>query len=119
MNLIELAERCEQATGPDRELDAAIQRALGDGSGEHWFTDCFGNHVTDAIAPQVTASLDAAMTLAGDWGFDVRRAVGGVGIVEVYPEGFCQPSHRGRAQSPALALCAAALRARASQGQQS
>jgi hypothetical protein len=28
-DLLALAERCEQATGPDRELDAAIARAIG------------------------------------------------------------------------------------------
>lgn len=109
-DLLVLAEWCETATGPDRELDAAIQRALGSGSTEHWFADFLGNWVTDDHAPTYTASLDAAMTLAGsDAGFWLakgRKWAAGYGDEFALGDG-------GEAATPALALCAAALRARA------
>jgi hypothetical protein len=107
----DLAERCEAATGPDRELDCAIAVALGrtdeGGSGFHrTFPD-------DSVFEQVrallfTASLDAAMTLVpegavwsvGNFGFD-EKPMSTVGEIEV------------NAATPALALCAAALKARA------
>lgn len=48
-DLLKLAERCEKATGPDRDLDATIERVLR-------------NYSTPL--PLYTASIDAAMTLA-------------------------------------------------------
>ena len=81
--MVELAERCEKAARPDRELDAAIAAAVHlkqlTYSSPEWIKD-----------PEFTASLDAAMSL-------VLRD--------------------GQAATPALALCAAALRARASADQ--
>lgn len=63
--LNELAERCEKATGPCRELDKDIAIALGahtvqidrGGRGMMLFADSGGP------LPLWTASLDAAMTL--------------------------------------------------------
>jgi hypothetical protein len=51
--LLELASRCEKATGPDRELDLAIALAVGD---ETWAEP-------DRAKLYYTASLDAAMSL--------------------------------------------------------
>jgi hypothetical protein len=133
--LEEFALRCEQATGADRELDCAI--AVGLGLAEvielrgapAWATrnsdgglNIPGN-APDMLVKDYTASLDAAMTLVpegGDgWGWAIRyyselsRKAHG----EVWERDNADPTegdyHRSAAAAPALALCAAALRARA------
>lgn len=98
--LLELAERCEKATGPDRHLNLAIANAI------------YG----DDLAPPgtsyaFTSSLDAAMTLVPEgqeWagGFEDGAAFAHVHVPGEYAELI-------EAATPALALCAAALRARA------
>jgi hypothetical protein len=126
--LLELAERCEKATGPDRALDEAIARVVSwrpDGltaSEKYppwWFADAFG-------MPRYTASLDAAMTLAmphwwwnasaplseAAYGWsreDQRQPRAGFEMIgEPYSVG-------ARAATVPLAICAAALRALANQ----
>jgi hypothetical protein len=90
--LIALAERCEQAAGPDRELDFAIAAGVG-------WPDSPNLH---QHARRYTESLDAAVTLVPQGcGWMIMGNAAKVGRL---------PS-RG-ATSP-LALCAAALRARA------
>lgn len=130
MTLNELADRCEAAEGPDRELDCLIAvHALGwltqpnkgwpektdygylnDEGGETW-----PGHGGDQLVRHFTASLDAAMTLV-PMGLMVAavRFSNGSGRANI---------HDGQdaggqgidvcAATPALALCAAALRARA------
>lgn len=99
-SLIALAERCEAATGPDRELDKRIFLHAGD------FSEALRE-----MPPAYTASLDAAMTLVPKgwyWRTDQGRNAGGAC--------FKADSHEQiftLADAPALALCAAALRARA------
>jgi hypothetical protein len=82
--LLDLAERCEKASGPDRELDAAIEVVLqlnapgklinyigpfafdgdnDDGSVTVWAGK---QKIARYRPPAFTASLDAAMTLADD-----------------------------------------------------
>lgn len=111
--LIELAERCEAATGPDRELDAAIALLYGwtVHKGDNWI----GPHGQISV-PEFTGSLDAALTLVPEGqgctivqnigGFPHRATVwtakGAVGDIQGQP-----------GATPALALSAAALRARA------
>lgn len=114
-----LAVRCEQATGPDRALDKDIREALGQpvmdehGTMVEWRPDFYA-------APAYTASLDAAMTLVPE-GAD---AAGERFKVEGWNEQTVHPPHvkasawvagakRAYAATPALALCAAALRAQA------
>jgi len=113
--LEELALRCVEASGPDRKLDALIASVTGwqDVRGE-------GYGVWRGIRPtrsrretvlRFTASLDAAMTLVPEgWRFVIDN------------DGcHCRMTRRSRqgsdiygfAGSMALALCAAALRARA------
>ncbi len=131
--LLELAERCEQASGPGERLDAEIVAALNDallkpyppqtdfGPGQRWqFWSLDGKHFlgNEARPPfrvlPFTASLDAAMTLVVK---DDRIELAGLNdswtaMINPTPSG-----ERGRwtgfAPTPALALCAAALRARA------
>lgn len=118
MTLLELAERCEAATGPDRELDRAIFE---------WLTlvDGFVPDRAHQSYPQYayTASLDAAMTLVPEgWeplidGVSKDRAA--AWIVELYAINDSPPFRHGSANTGALALCAAALRARAALSKQS
>jgi hypothetical protein len=123
MNLIHLAERVEALTGPDREVDARIHvpetRAFSDltanncGGIVNLSWDCrrkgWGGHI-----PAYTSSLDAAMLLLpaepSSWGVlafpqseDGFKAFHGVFV--------------GQAATPALALTAAALRARSTMGE--
>ena len=129
-DLRELAERCEAATGPDRELDLRIEAAINpEYAGldeEHArFLTRYGGH------PSYTASLDAAMTLvpydldqqickgpmfalaanaACPWGVSLigpARDVDG----EFGPE-IDYDSFDANAATAPLAICAAALRAR-------
>jgi hypothetical protein len=101
--LEELALRCEQATGPDRESDVAIYDAL--------FTKA-GDFDTAYVAKCYTASLDAAMSLVPEGqDFRVQRFNGGcraVAWIAARNVGY-DGEHPA---SPALALCAASLRAR-------
>jgi hypothetical protein len=93
--LLSLAERCEQAAGPDRELDVAIARFLVLTRAEDIARSRYG-------WSYFTASLDAAVMLVPDGcGWMVMKNVAKVGR---WPK---------RGATPALALCAAALRARA------
>jgi hypothetical protein len=106
--LLQLAERCEKAVGADRELDLDITEALG-----------LAGRSALSLVP-FTASLDAAMKLVPEgWDWGAYFSPENIGI---YPRAVgaakCQGPHDGQfvmAQSatPALALCAAALRARA------
>jgi len=114
--LLALAERCEQAAEPDRELDAEIAVALFGGEiiwkTANWTMDQYptrrfknsdyiGGYQSSGILTY-TESIDAAVTLVPEGcGWMVMKNVAKVG--------------RGpkRGATPALALCAAALRARA------
>ena len=124
-----LALRCEQATGPDRELDAAIWLLCVPGATRmqwsyvHIATErtCEIDETRDAsgkliIVPTYSASLDAALTLVPD---GHASAVGTMAFKDsdklpwaTYwtPQGW---PYSTEAATPALALCAAALRARA------
>lgn len=111
--LLALADLIERASGPDRELDAAIGGAMHK-RGWH-AADCLGNF---------TASLDAAMTLVPEGWFltldryilsDVpQRGSWRVWLKFVHPTDQVE-KHFARCDTPALAVTAAALRTRASE----
>lgn len=123
--LTALADRCEAASGPDRELDASLALACGivrerDGNCFYGHRDHSvlvlerGYYDHDGNAPELsayTSSTDAAMSLAPmpstRWFVD-----GPLGSDASVDHGNL-PRTRGRAATPALAICAAALRARA------
>ena len=127
--LLALADRTEKATGPDRELDVEIwlavnhpdyrfpcpvlnrvpsdyQEALSrhrwDGGGGHYAW----------LSP--TTSLDAAMSLVPE-GWDwMRWSPGSMVVIRPHANGkMFADTIEAKAATPALALCAAALRARA------
>lgn len=115
--LLELATRCEKAAGPDSETDIAIHTATSGfpprNGGVGWPK---GALIVPAfpgwqLLPAYTASLDAAMTLVPKGHcFSARKDFDGC-IAFAWrdiPTGI-----RGEAATPALALCAASLRAKA------
>ena len=118
MGLLELAERCEAATGADRDLDAAIFACIAEGLG--WM-----RHSSQACrvwASHYTETLDAAIKLVPEgWGWQVsdggNAGVWSNGPVDAqlvhgmrFPGVLAQAD--GKAATPALALTAASLRAR-------
>jgi hypothetical protein len=125
--LLALAERCEQAAGPDASLDFAIALAAGyrfekaKFEKRKWWRDPKGVRcsalATDGPPPRFTASLDAAVTLVPEgWGWAVSTTGAGP------PCAYGHPPAKGLAVSwiddtpaatSALAICAFALRARA------
>lgn len=133
--LLALAERCEAATGADRELDCAIMDALSlwpegwtryegrepMGSGSVYYLHPSGRPEWH-VAFSYTASLDAAMTLIGS---DVFWHLGNDGegpdpslfkarllwFTSDHPHSLRQRRALATAATPALALVAAALSA--------
>jgi hypothetical protein len=124
--LEELALRCEQATGPDRELDVAIARSLGVTVWKRNDEDT-GNYETTYW--KYTASLDAAIALLDGHGVLMHLSdIGADGLpyarvgcpnLDDVPicSGIasCTLTTTSNVAGLALALCAAALRARAQQ----
>jgi hypothetical protein len=118
MSLLELAERCERAEGPDRELDARIAelaianlQVLPAGTGA-WLVLEDGRQRDASAVPAYTASLDVAMTLVPEGNLPRRLYIRDEATAVFLGD------LEALAATPALALCAAALRARhAMQGQ--
>lgn len=108
-----LAERCEQATGPDRHLAREVLLACGKG---------YVSPLRRWMDP--TASLDAAITLVPegmDWSAGIQPDLGdgktAWGNVSPASLVFCAEAEIvTEASTPALALTAAALRALAQGG---
>jgi hypothetical protein len=109
--LIALAERVEAASGPDRQLDLDI----------FWAVKSAECGEEDDALPQYTGSIDAAWTLLPDDDISLtREGTGGsddpvdwvadLTMLDRKPQSF---DLYVRAATPALALTAACLRARA------
>jgi hypothetical protein len=113
---------------PERELDVAIARALDwkplyrDDYSKWWPPAAVEDsrarkrsilhHPTQPL-PAFTASLDAAVTLVPEgWDFCISKGWAEEAIVSLAPAGMATEVIASAA-TPALALCAAALRARA------
>ena len=121
--LIELAERCEAADGPSRELDAEIALAIG-----YDVKYDRGNDPTPYYEPikeyswqpvlAYTASLDSAMTLVPEaLPFEVQRSSRGCkSEAFVWNGKEIGEGSSAVGSTPALALIAAALRARKEEG---
>lgn len=120
--IAELIERLEKATGPDGSLDLDIRFYL-DGVrsvGGYWAENiATGERVrVDYTSPNYTASIDAALTLVPEghyWHAAHGKTrddepLGGASIIE---SGTLATISEGEAPTAAIALCIAALRARA------
>lgn len=117
--LLKLAERCEKASGPDRELFwQAYEAVFGKANAE--IIDQFPGHkmpdTWERFRKLLDAGgfLDAAMTLVPEGysygaGTTFYERKGWAYCIEYGASGFKNID----AATPALALCAAALRARA------
>ncbi len=124
--LLALAERCEQAAESDRELDVAIARALDwkplyrDDYSKWWPPAAVADarekkrSILHHPLPAFTASLDAAIALVPE-GWTWGKFFGGSAEC-VSISGPSILFERGLNDKPALAICAAALRARAAMG---
>ena len=117
--LLKLAERVEALSGPDREVDSEIDRLTFRGPFEARLCGCMGNCLPGHPAyngacvsvPHYTASLDAAMTLVPEgcgWSLVQATYEKSYGCVESGDDRT--PDLEARAATPALVLCAAALR---------
>lgn len=119
-----LIARLEKATGPDRELDGLIFRAIdeqpgdrwqqfavGEGGADVWYRECRDEKGAYISPSFYTASIDAALALVPD-GLDWDVSwVGGVYSGCVGFDATADIDVRGA--TPAIALCIAALKARA------
>jgi len=124
-----LAVRCEALAGPDREVDVCVFRAIGApvpfqfanlmvaltyDEAERCYTVPVGDMRCRYEPPAYTASLDDAMSLVPDGCDWLRKDFGTMTIVR---EGKLEKDWArhtdGKGATPALALCSAALRARA------
>lgn len=122
--LLELAARVEGLAGPDRRIDAEICLALGLSGGnpivspgcDGWLVGSESNP-NPVEAARYTASLDAAMALIpegrGRGAFAMSRDSFGRTHCDVWTDVEFNRREHGSAKSAALALCAAALRAKA------
>lgn len=118
-SLSELADAVEGLSEPSREMDARIVTTLcpgatvseyvkGEGDDIVFHAEALGIRNKDCC-PWFTHSLDAALTLVPEgqeWAYLDKRAI--IRLPGSMAHEF------GEAATPALALCAAALRARAS-----
>lgn len=124
-HLTSLLARVEGAEGPSRRLDGDLAEALGlvpewcaersHRQPDLWRGSGAGIRVETWLAPHFTASVDAILAL-------IERKLPGwsCSAVKLTPdpsEGYVWPrhdslrQHQGRAATPALALCAALLKA--------
>ena len=138
MEASELIERLEKATGPDRDLDAALYVALCKpkqypddlryyylpsvstdhmemcAPGTYWLKERSGRSLQ--TAPAYTASLDAALALVErvlpGWGYFLRHdSDSGYVAALVYPDAFRVTPGATNGANMATALCLALLRA--------
>jgi len=112
---IALAKRCEEATGPDRDISEAIMSGLGYKrySDEHWFCEGKGHF---NVANQITAYIDTITALVGR---EFPNSFASAAVAG-YSSPWAKIAKKGMAgeilaygDTPALALCAAFCRAKA------
>lgn len=113
MNWLEIADACEKATGPSREIDARIQ-----GNVENWTERDIAYVLSDiegtAKPKPYTASLDAIVALIerefSEPVFYASRTRSGLGYASLSKD-YQTPHIECNAATPTLALCAAFARA--------
>lgn len=112
--LLELAARVEAATGSDRELDAAIATGIGKKARVKYGHPALGNEYSaPAYFERYTASIDSAMSLVPEgWEYSFLNG-NGYDEAALTSHGIERTAWSSGNSLP-LAICAAALRARAS-----
>lgn len=131
-----LLTRAENATGPDREIDGGIWKALTEKTGDVWSDNIVGDvwHLQDpqdTIAyeppPYITASIDAALALCErmlpGWAWQVSKIEGvpsraptrdcevRLWLPGIRTQGLPVETVTADAATPALAILAATVRA--------
>jgi hypothetical protein len=116
VSMVDLLERLEKVTGPDRELDGAIQRIIGYGP----------HHIGAAgLTNAFTASVDAALTLVPkEWtAWELRSMAGkrrfSCDLSRLTECDAGEDWAFGGGPTPAIAICIAALKARTASEQKS
>lgn len=123
--LLELAERVEALTGPDREVDAAITLAIfpwvaRDGGGDFIRKDGSPYDGVRVRVLEYTASIDDALTLVpggANWTLLSHADGSTAEVAHPFVDGWRGVGCEVTAESEPLALCAAALKARAALAQ--
>lgn len=122
--MLELIERLEKATGPDREVDFQLAllvdwRIASDLTFREWVRDYPHLSRKSDEWPYYTSSIDAALTLKPDgafWACAPSYELREHRIYKPYDGGTLQwPEWKGEHKHDAIALCIAALRARLSE----
>jgi hypothetical protein len=110
----ELIARLEAATGPDRALDEEISRGVNP---DEWLVRDrhapAGEEGWGWDIPRYTASIDAAMALIPDGMFVAVKRYSDGWYARVAAENTSPVSFRGEQKPAAIALCIAAIKARA------
>lgn len=107
-DLDELIQRLEKATGPDRELDIAIASAWKQHHSGRW---------SIVNAPYFTSSIDAALTLVPEgWFMEALHQQPRGWLCYVGSRSNSLARMESEADTAAIALCIAALRARKNGG---
>ncbi len=108
---MELADRCETAVEPSLDLDADICRAVYPDFVLPMSARCAPSHI-GSIVPRYGESLDAAMSLVPEFCW-AEGTLASPAAMEVHSASLYDLIGQGHAATPALALTAACLRARA------
>jgi hypothetical protein len=116
---IALAERCEGATGPDRDLDCALYALVRRHMNPVALLESFRREISiQSMVDCFTASLDAITALierelpGWEWQANGNRGKP-KSLAWVYSGSQHDKVHKSYAATPALALCAAFCRAMA------
>lgn len=132
MTLKELISKVEGAVEGSRELDIEIMEAIGwrcpgwdtesdatkalfpDRLGYNWFSDTSPGYHGDVTSNPFTTSLDAALTLVpgGKWWVLNSGVQSGTSLCQLEGDDGGWTTFKAHAATPALALCAACLKAR-------
>jgi hypothetical protein len=108
----DLIARLEALSGPDREVDAEIAKAIGakHGPDSGWCNSDNGDHwYVEECAKNYTASIDSAMTLVSTPFWMIRNSMDGPVATIMDTSGR---EYEGNGDNAAIALCIAALKAR-------
>jgi hypothetical protein len=119
-DLAGLIERLEKATRPDRELDCAIFVATAESPFVSYYPDCvlatlggFSARLEISDIEKFTSSIDAALTLVPE---GQEWQLGSAHLVSTYwAEVIASDCYKAKGTTPAIALCIAALKARATE----
>lgn len=122
-DLLDLADKCAKSSGPDRQIDGLIYRAVNNvpewKRGPNMFGHIEGPNGEIIDSPHYTLSIDAAITIIpAGWtrAVDASAPEQGIDVDLFPPDALAETVEEIKAShlSEPIATCLAALRARAS-----